>query len=94
MNDKSCAAAGAVDEARLWRRIMDMAQYGATPAGGVNRAAFSREDIKARKTLITWASEFNFDTATDAMVPMAWAAVLRRARRSSVPASLPAARSR
>ncbi len=67
MNDKSCAAAGAVDEARLWRRIMDMAQYGATPAGGVNRAAFSREDIKARKTLITWASEFNFDTATDAI---------------------------
>ena len=26
-------ATGAVDEARLWRRMMDMAQFGATPAG-------------------------------------------------------------
>ena len=36
-----------------------------TPAGGVNRAAFSAEDIQARKTLIDWASEFGFATATD-----------------------------
>lgn len=59
------AAAGAVDEARLWRRMMDMAQFGATPAGGVNRAAFSPEDIQARKRLIEWAGEFGFATSTD-----------------------------
>jgi N-carbamoyl-L-amino-acid hydrolase len=59
------AAAAAVDEARLWRRMMDMAQFGATPAGGVNRAAFSPEDIAARKLLIEWAGEFGFATATD-----------------------------
>ena len=65
LDEHALAAAGAVDEARLWRRMMDMAQFGATPAGGVNRAAFSAEDIQARKTLIDWASEFGFATATD-----------------------------
>ena len=65
LDEHALAAAGAVDEARLWRRMMDMAQFGATPAGGVNRPAFSAEDIQARKTLIDWASEFGFATATD-----------------------------
>ena len=65
LDEHALAATGAVDEARLWRRMMDMAQFGATPAGGVNRAAFSAEDIQARKTLIDWASEFGFATATD-----------------------------
>ncbi|HIM46980.1 MAG TPA: Zn-dependent hydrolase [Alphaproteobacteria bacterium] len=65
LDEHALAAAGAIDEARLWRRMMDMAQFGATPAGGVNRAAFSAEDIQARKTLIDWASEFGFATATD-----------------------------
>ncbi len=65
MNEQSRAAARAVDEARLWRRMMDMARFGATPAGGVNRAAFSPEDIQARKLLIEWASEFGFATASD-----------------------------
>ncbi len=64
-DEQARAAAGAVDEARLWRRMMDMAAFGATPAGGVNRAAFSPEDIAARKTLIAWAGEFGFATATD-----------------------------
>ncbi|MDP7344420.1 MAG: hypothetical protein QF767_13895 [Alphaproteobacteria bacterium] len=64
MNEQSRAAARAVDEARLWRRMMDMARFGATPAGGVNRAAFSPEDIQARKLLIEWASEFGFATAS------------------------------
>ena len=65
LDEHALAATGAVDEARLWRRMMDMAQFGATPAGGVNRPAFSAEDIQARKTLIDWASEFGFATATD-----------------------------
>jgi N-carbamoyl-L-amino-acid hydrolase len=65
LDQQALAASGAVDEARLWRRMMDMAQFGATPAGGVNRAAFSPEDIAARKLLIDWASEFGFATATD-----------------------------
>ena len=40
-NKNARAAADAVDEARLWRRMMDMARFGATPAGGVNRPALS-----------------------------------------------------
>ena len=44
--------ADAVDEARLWRRQMTMAENGATPAGGVNRAALTAEDIWARKLMI------------------------------------------
>jgi N-carbamoyl-L-amino-acid hydrolase len=65
LDEQARAAAGAVDEARLWQRMMDMAQFGATPAGGVNRAAFSSEDIAARKLLIEWAGEFGFSTAMD-----------------------------
>jgi N-carbamoyl-L-amino-acid hydrolase len=65
VDEHALAAAGAVDETRLWRRMMDMAQFGATLAGGVNRAAFSPEDIAARKLLIDWAGEFGFTTASD-----------------------------
>ena len=65
VDEHALAAASAVDETRLWRRMMDMAQFGATPAGGVNRAAFSPEDIAARKLLIEWAGEFGFTTASD-----------------------------
>ncbi|MDA0228559.1 MAG: M20 family metallo-hydrolase [Proteobacteria bacterium] len=65
LDEQAMAAASAVDETRLWRRMMDMARFGATPAGGVNRAAFSPEDIAARKLLIEWAGEFGFTTASD-----------------------------
>ena len=65
LDEHALAAAGAVDETRLWRRMMDMARFGATPAGGVNRAAFSPEDIAARKLLIDWAGEFGFATSSD-----------------------------
>ena len=41
-------AASRVDEARLWQRHMEMAQIGSIPGSGVNRAAFSPEDIAAR----------------------------------------------
>lgn len=60
-------AAEAVDEARLWTRLMDMAQHGATPAGGVNRQALSAEDIAARKTMLGWAETLGLDASTDAI---------------------------
>ena len=37
-----------VDTARLWDRLMEMAQIGATPNGGVKRQALSAEDAAAR----------------------------------------------
>jgi N-carbamoyl-L-amino-acid hydrolase len=60
-------AVSRVDEQRLWRRLMEMAQIGAIPGGGVNRAAFSQEDIAARKLLISWARAHGFAVAMDAI---------------------------
>ena len=51
MREDARNAAGTVDEERLWRRHADMAQIGAIPGNGVNRAALSSEDIAARKGL-------------------------------------------
>ena len=58
-------AAAAVDEARLWSRQMAMAEIGATERGGVNRAALSDEDRRARKLMLEWAGELGFEVATD-----------------------------
>ena len=58
-------AANAVDEQRLWGRLMAMAQFGAIPAGGVNRQALSAEDIAARRQMKLWADEYGFAISTD-----------------------------
>src|SRR5215210_8493189 len=54
-----------VDEARLWGRLAEMAQIGAIPGNGVNRAAFSPEDIRARRLLVSWAQARKFDVSMD-----------------------------
>ena len=36
---------------------MQLAEFGATSAGGVNRQALSQEEIAARKALVSWARE-------------------------------------
>jgi N-carbamoyl-L-amino-acid hydrolase len=56
-----------IEQERLWRRLMEMATIGAIPGGGVNRAAFSREDVAARKLLISWARARGFGVAMDAI---------------------------
>jgi N-carbamoyl-L-amino-acid hydrolase len=38
----------AIDSARLWSTIIETAQFGATPKGGINRLALSAEDAKVR----------------------------------------------
>ena len=40
---------------RLWSRLMDMAEVGATPAGGSNRQALSDDDRAGRELFIGWA---------------------------------------
>src|SRR5262245_16729878 len=57
----------AVDETRLWQRHMDMARFGATAKGGVNRQALSPEDAKARAQLIEWARARGFSSSVDAI---------------------------
>ena len=44
-----------VDGARLWRTIMETAQIGGTPKGGVNRQALTDLDGEVRHQLIAWA---------------------------------------
>lgn len=56
-----------VDPDRLWQRHMSMAQIGAIPGNGVNRAAFSAEDIRARHLLVSWARARNFSVSQDAI---------------------------
>ncbi|MEK6593780.1 MAG: Zn-dependent hydrolase [Pseudomonadota bacterium] len=58
-------AVGRVDQQRLWQRHAEMAQIGAIPGNGVNRAALSAEDIAARKLLISWAQARNFSIGVD-----------------------------
>jgi len=65
MREAHLDAVNRVDEQRLWRRHMEMAQIGAIPGNGVNRAALSAEDIVARKLLIAWARARNFSIAAD-----------------------------
>ena len=60
-------AVNRVNQQRLWQRLMEMARIGAIPDNGVNRAAFSKEDVEARKLLIWWARARNFTVATDAI---------------------------
>jgi len=60
-------AVNRVDERRLWQRHMEMARIGEIPNNGVNRAAFSGEDIATRKLLIAWARARNFTVAMDAI---------------------------
>lgn len=56
-----------VDAERLWQRHMEMAQIGAIPGNGVDRAAFSAEDVRARRLLLSWAGSRNFSVSMDAI---------------------------
>ena len=58
-------ASAHVSEKRLWQRHMDMAKFGATPKGGVNRQALSEEDIEARRLFLAWARERGFRCSMD-----------------------------
>src|SRR4030081_104084 len=46
-----------VNGGRLWSRLMQMAEIGATPHGGCNRQALTDADIAGRKLLSQWAEE-------------------------------------
>jgi N-carbamoyl-L-amino-acid hydrolase len=48
-------AVAAVDEARQWGRLMELARLGAIPGDGVNRQALTALDREARRLMIAWA---------------------------------------
>lgn len=55
-----------INEARLWRRLMALAEIGATPGGGVNRQALTEGDIEAWRVVIAWAREAGLEPSADA----------------------------
>jgi N-carbamoyl-L-amino-acid hydrolase len=60
-------ALGRIDQDRLWQRHMEMAAIGAIANNGVNRAAFSKEDVASRQLLISWALRRGFTISMDAI---------------------------
>ncbi len=49
--------AAEVSQERLWTLLMDLAEFGATAGGGVNRQALSIEDTQAKNFVCRWAAE-------------------------------------
>ncbi len=57
----------AIDGGRLWASLMDMAQLGATPAGGCNRQALTETDARGRARFRRWAEAIGCTVHTDAI---------------------------
>ena len=54
-----------IDADRLWRRHEEMARFGATAKGGVNRLALTQVDIDAHVLLCKWAVKCGFTIFVD-----------------------------
>jgi N-carbamoyl-L-amino-acid hydrolase len=52
---------------RLWSRLMQMAEIGATPHGGCNRQALTDADMAGRKLLTQWAEAAGCRVRSDAV---------------------------
>jgi len=52
---------------RLWRRIMAMAEVGATEKGGSNRQALTDEDREGRDMFVSWCNDAGLDVRIDQM---------------------------
>jgi N-carbamoyl-L-amino-acid hydrolase len=56
-----------IDGARLWQSLMDLAQIGATPKGGVRRLALTELDRQGRDLFVQWAREAGCSIRVDAI---------------------------
>ena len=54
-----------VNGARLWRRLGELACFGATATGGVRRPALSPAEIAARRQVLAWALDAGLTAASD-----------------------------
>jgi N-carbamoyl-L-amino-acid hydrolase len=52
---------------RLWARLAQMAEIGATPAGGCNRQALTAQDLEARALFTRWCREAGCTIELDAI---------------------------
>lgn len=67
MTDSSSHKALHVDGKRLWSRLMEIAQFGATPAGGCNRQALTDEDRDGRALFARWCEDAGCTVRRDAV---------------------------
>ncbi len=72
-----------IDGERLWRSLMELAQFGATPKGGVKRLTLTDADGQARDRFAAWAREAGLEVRVDAIGNMF-------ARRAGADAKAPA----
>ena len=56
-----------VDGERLWRTLAELAEIGATPAGGVARVALTDEDRAGRDQFVAWVQELGCTVHVDQM---------------------------
>jgi Peptidase family M20/M25/M40 len=54
-----------IDEQQLWQRHMQLAQIGGLPNGGVDRQAFTAQEIEARRLIAQWAGELECQLFVD-----------------------------
>lgn len=66
-NPDRIAAAAAVDEARLWSRLVEFGEIGAIGGGGVCRLALSDEELAARRYIAGWAHSRGHRVFVDAV---------------------------
>jgi beta-ureidopropionase / N-carbamoyl-L-amino-acid hydrolase len=56
-----------IDGSRLWSRLMQMGQIGATAKGGCNRQALTDLDVAGRRLLTQWAENLGCSVRVDAV---------------------------
>src|SRR3989442_6946335 len=56
-----------INGARLWQSLMDLAQIGATPKGGVCRLALTELDRQGRDLFVQWARQAGCTVRIDAI---------------------------
>src|SRR5438128_7527872 len=61
----SATAALRVDGGRLWRSLMELAEIGATPKGGVRRLALTDLDRQGRDLVVGWLGDAGANTEVD-----------------------------
>ena len=54
-----------IDAQRLWQSLMDLAQIGSTPKGGVRRLALTDLDRQARDLFVSWCRAASLEVRTD-----------------------------
>ncbi len=55
----------AIDAARLWDRLMCLAEIGATAGGGVDRQALTEGEVEAYRCMAGWAREAGLAPSLD-----------------------------